>query len=275
MKFKSLPLVLPLFLTISGCSIFGSEPPKKAAKPVVKAPANAQHGQANAPKPVTPGPKTYALDGAGGSFNGQSTLSSVPNFRDQQIAGAGVTAPAAAATASGAVSGALSNVGPIVAAPTTGTVAAPQTTDTQTAMLTPAVPAAPAPAAAAAAVPVAVTLEDANIPAGTSPAVVALLTDADRSVKRGDLNNAVVVTERALGIDARNPTITYKLAQLRLKQGKAPQAEELANKAALLAGGDLELKRKSWMLIAESRNVQHNIQGAREAKAKAESFFGR
>ncbi len=117
-------------------------------------------------------------------------------------------------------------------------------------------------------------VEDAAIPSGTPPAVLALVTEADRSRNSGDLDAAVVVMERALRIDARNPTLTYKLAQLRLKQNKPQLAEELAGKAALLAGSNLDLKRKSWMLIAEARNMQQNPQGAKEAKAKAESFFG-
>lgn len=112
------------------------------------------------------------------------------------------------------------------------------------------------------------------MPAGTSPAVLALLTEADRDRGRGDLDASVVVMERALRLDPRNPTLTYKLAQLRLKQGKPQSAEELAGKASLLSGRDLDLKRKSWLLIAEARRLQHNNAGAKEAKIKAESFFG-
>jgi tetratricopeptide (TPR) repeat protein len=118
-------------------------------------------------------------------------------------------------------------------------------------------------------------MEEAAIPSGTSPAVVALISEADRNRNSGDLDAAVVVMERALRIDSRNPTLTYKLAQLRIKQNKPQQAEELAGKAALLAGSDLDLKRKSWLLIAEARQMQQNYQGAKEAKSKAESFFGR
>lgn len=118
-------------------------------------------------------------------------------------------------------------------------------------------------------------IEDARIPAGTQPAVIALLTEAERNRASGDLDAAVVSTERALRIDSRNPTLTYKLAQLRIKQNKPQMAEELAGKAALLAGGDLDLKRKSWLLIAEARRLQQNYPGAKEAKAKADSFFGR
>lgn len=117
--------------------------------------------------------------------------------------------------------------------------------------------------------------EDAKIPGGTSPAVLALVGEADRSRAGGDLDAAVVSMERALRIDSRNATLTYKLAQLRVKQNKPQLAEELAGKSALLAGGDLDLKRKSWLLIAEARRMQQNYQGAKEAKSKAESFFGR
>jgi len=118
-------------------------------------------------------------------------------------------------------------------------------------------------------------IEDAAVPSGTSPAVVALISESDRNRNGGDLDAAVVVMERALRIDSRNPTLTYKLAQLRIKQNKPQLAEELAGKAALLAGSDLDLKRKSWLLIAEARQMQQNTQGAKEAKAKADSFFGR
>lgn len=118
-------------------------------------------------------------------------------------------------------------------------------------------------------------IEDISMPRGTSPAVVALLTDADRNRASGNLAAAVVSTERALRIDSRNPSLTYKLAQLRIKQNKPKMAEELAGKAALLAGNNLDLKRKSWLLIAEARRMQQDYQGAKQAQIKAESFFGR
>lgn len=148
----------------------------------------------------------------------------------------------------------------------------------QTEPLAPPADAAPMPGAATVvpaqpALP-AFAVEEARIPTGTPPAVVALLTEAERNRASGNLDAAVVSTERALRIDSRNPTLTYKLAQLRIKQNKPQLAEELAGKAALLAGSDLDLKRKSWLLIAEARRMQQNYQGAKEAKAKSESFFG-
>ena len=105
-----------------------------------------------------------------------------------------------------------------------------------------------------------------------SPAVIALVTEADKNARAGDLEAAVVTIERALRIDPRNPTLTYKLALLRLKQSKPRLAEDLAKKAALLSANDRDLKKQSWYLISEARRQQKNYHGAKEAKIKADSI---
>ena len=105
-----------------------------------------------------------------------------------------------------------------------------------------------------------------------SPAVLALISEAENSSRSGDLESAVVTIERALRIDSRNPTLTYKLAELRLKQSKPRLAEDLAKKAALLSANDRALKKKSWLLISEARRQQKNYHGAKEARLKAEEI---
>ena len=110
-------------------------------------------------------------------------------------------------------------------------------------------------------------------PKPLSPAVLALVTEANKNSKEGDLESAVSTIERALRIDSRNPVLTYKLAELRLKQSKPRLAEDLAKKAALLSAGDRALKRQSWLLISEARRQQKNYYGAKEAKLKADSLL--
>lgn len=105
-----------------------------------------------------------------------------------------------------------------------------------------------------------------------SPAVLALVAEADSSSKAGDLDGAVVTIERALRIDARNPVLTYKLAMLQLHRLKPRLAEDLAKKAALLSAGDKKLKKQSWLLISEARKQQKNLLGAEEARLKANKF---
>lgn len=109
-------------------------------------------------------------------------------------------------------------------------------------------------------------------PVHTSPAVVALMSDADRNSKAGNLDAASATVERALRIEPRNATLVYKLAELRLKQEKPRLAEDLAKKAILLAANDTALKKRSWLLVSEAREMQGNKQGAAEARNKAAGY---
>jgi tetratricopeptide (TPR) repeat protein len=105
-----------------------------------------------------------------------------------------------------------------------------------------------------------------------SPAVLALMSDAESSGKSGDLEAAAAAIERALRIDSRNAALVYKLAQVRLEQNQPRLAEDLAKKSALLAENDRELKKNSWLLIAKARYMQGDKQGAGEARDKAGQF---
>ena len=106
----------------------------------------------------------------------------------------------------------------------------------------------------------------------SSNVVVALLSEADMSYQQGHLDESVVTIERALRIEPRNPLLLYKLAVLRLQQGQAELAENLAKKSELLAVGNTQLKKKNWLLIAEAREQQGKQSAAEEARRKAQHF---
>ncbi|NOQ65009.1 MAG: tetratricopeptide repeat protein [Methyloprofundus sp.] len=108
--------------------------------------------------------------------------------------------------------------------------------------------------------------------AASSNVVVALLLQADNSYQQGDYNESVATLESALRIEPRNALSLYKLAVIRLQQGQAELAENLAKKSALLATGDAALKKKNWLLIAQAREQQNNPQGANAARHKAQQF---
>ncbi|MGZ5006771.1 MAG: tetratricopeptide repeat protein [Methylobacter sp.] len=105
-----------------------------------------------------------------------------------------------------------------------------------------------------------------------SPVVGALVSAANQNTKAGDLDSAAASIERAIRIEPRNATLLYKLALLRLQQSKPRLAEDLAKKSALLASTDSTLKKHCWLLIAHAREVQQDFAGAKEARAKADSF---
>ncbi|MCK5872249.1 MAG: tetratricopeptide repeat protein [Methylococcales bacterium] len=109
-------------------------------------------------------------------------------------------------------------------------------------------------------------------PKPLSSAVIALVSLSDKNARSGQLEPAVVNLERALRIEPRNALLTYKLAELKLKQVKFRLAENLALKSALLAASDMALKKKSWELIVKARRLQKNYNGAKEAQEKVQSF---
>jgi hypothetical protein len=261
MKNKTLFALVPVLLLQVACS--NSKPPATttgkpattAKKPVQKTPAP----QAKAPRQTTPGPTTFALEPTSNKFNMTPTTTAlkVQPLSDVGIVDKTVNDLSANATnTAAATQNAAAN-----AITTTQTAVVNQTKTTTNHVATQATMAA-TPFAA----------EAVRLPSNTSPAVVALLSEAEKNSKQGDLDSAAGDLERALRIDPRNSALTYKLAALRLKQSKPQMAEELASKAALLAGGDTELKRKSWLLVSEARRLQNNVQGAAEAKAKAASL---
>ncbi len=106
----------------------------------------------------------------------------------------------------------------------------------------------------------------------SAAAVNALVTDAEKISKAGDLEAASVMLERALRISPRDAELTYKLAELRLAQSQPRLAEDLSKKAAFLANGDTALKKRCWLLIAQARRLQQDIAGAEQAQLKAESL---
>jgi tetratricopeptide (TPR) repeat protein len=108
--------------------------------------------------------------------------------------------------------------------------------------------------------------------ASFSPAILALANEADQSFSTGQLDSAAVKIERALRIDPRNAVLTYKLASIRLKQEQPRLAEDLAKKAALLAGSDRDIKKRSWLLIAAAKRLQKDPDGALFAEQKAAQF---
>lgn len=105
-----------------------------------------------------------------------------------------------------------------------------------------------------------------------SPAVGSLVIAANENSQGGNQDSAVASIERAIRIEPRNATLYYKLAVLRLRQSKPRLAEDLARKAVLLAVNDNTLKKHSWLLIANARELQKNVAGAKKAKAEAEKY---
>lgn len=103
-----------------------------------------------------------------------------------------------------------------------------------------------------------------------SPAVVALMSEAESDRRVGNLDSAVATIERALRIQPRNATLWHQLAAMRMDQDKPRLALDLAKKSNTLVGGNRELMRKNWLLIADARRMLGDAAGAERALLEAD-----
>lgn len=96
-----------------------------------------------------------------------------------------------------------------------------------------------------------------------------LLDEAARQRRAGDLSAAAQSVERAMRIEPGNPWLSLELASIRLDQGNPAQAELLAQRALVQAGGDRRLRARCWTLTAAAREAVGDAAGAAAALDKA------
>ena len=99
--------------------------------------------------------------------------------------------------------------------------------------------------------------------------VLALLTTAQQQQAGGDLNGASSSLERAQRVAPREPQVLYRLAQVRMAQGDAPQAEQFARRGLTMANGRPDLQASLWALIGDARAAQGDAAGAAQARQNA------
>lgn len=106
-------------------------------------------------------------------------------------------------------------------------------------------------------------------PPQLTPAVDALVQQAERQRQSSDYAGAAATLERALRLQSREGYLWNRLAHVRLEQGLATQAANLATRANDLSGDNDTLKRDNWRVIADARRRAGDIQGAEEAQRRA------
>ena len=105
-----------------------------------------------------------------------------------------------------------------------------------------------------------------------SPAVLALLNDAQQKQQQGDLSSAQVTLQRAQRIAPRDPAVYYALAETHLQLKDYELAEQVALKGVSLVQGNRTQLHKFWSLIANIRTQAGNAQGAAEARKMADKY---
>ncbi len=96
-----------------------------------------------------------------------------------------------------------------------------------------------------------------------------LLAKAELEHSAGQLSQAEATLERAMRIAPRDPLLWQRLAEIRLEQGDAQQAETLARKSNALVTLDTSLMHRNWQIIAQARRMRGDEEGAQEAQRRA------
>lgn len=90
--------------------------------------------------------------------------------------------------------------------------------------------------------------------ASMSKAAASLLEKAEWQQTAGDLTGAASTLERAVRIEARNPVLWNRLANVRLQQGHYDLAVEFASKSSEFAGADEGLKQNNAQIISMAKS---------------------
>lgn len=100
------------------------------------------------------------------------------------------------------------------------------------------------------------------------PAVQGLLAAAERALRSNELDLAAGNLERAQRLAPQSATVYQRLADVRLRQRRPAEAEQLARKALAYAGSPAQ-QAQLWRQIATARQQQGQTQSAHEALQRA------
>lgn len=87
-------------------------------------------------------------------------------------------------------------------------------------------------------------------------AIAGLMESARGDAAAGRLIQAAGTLERALRIEPRNPRLWHELAKVRLRQGDAAQAANLAARSNSLVGSDAALRAANQAIIEQARTAR-------------------
>ncbi len=102
-----------------------------------------------------------------------------------------------------------------------------------------------------------------------NPAVVQLTENASAAERAGDLGQAVVLLERALRIQPRDPQILQHMAEVQLQKRDYEQALSFAVRSYDIGPRVGEICARNWRTIAVAREHLSDLNGAREAEHRA------
>lgn len=109
-------------------------------------------------------------------------------------------------------------------------------------------------------------------PAPTNPAVLALLSDAEKYQQQGNMSAAQSRLQRAQRIAPSDPKVYYQLAKAHYELEDFRLAEQVALKGVSYAKGDNTELKRFWLLLADIRTKKGDKAGAKAAREQAARY---
>lgn len=113
---------------------------------------------------------------------------------------------------------------------------------------------------------------------GESPAsataTLALLQQSERAASGGSLVEAIAYLERAIRIEPKRADLWVQLAQLEVANQQPAAAIQYANKALALAGTRSDWQRDAWLVIADAKAAQGELEDASRIRERWRSYRG-
>ena len=113
------------------------------------------------------------------------------------------------------------------------------------------------------------TTESMGESTSVSPVVSRLMASAQSSRQARNWDSAANSIERALRIEPRNAALWSALAEVKYDQGDDRSTLQLAAKSNTLSGQNHQLRRKNWLLMANSHQRLGDDIKAEELRKKA------
>ncbi|QOC21892.1 tetratricopeptide repeat protein [Wenzhouxiangella sp. AB-CW3] len=101
-----------------------------------------------------------------------------------------------------------------------------------------------------------------------NPAVAELADAAGQAEDAGDLDRAVILLERALRIEPRDPELLQYMAEVQLERGAWEQADSYASRSFDVGPRVGELCQRNWRTMALARERMERQDAARQARER-------
>jgi tetratricopeptide (TPR) repeat protein len=111
-------------------------------------------------------------------------------------------------------------------------------------------------------------------PPRQDPATLALLSQSDRALASGNVEEAIAYVERALRMNGQDVDLWLRLAELQLSNARAATAEQLAQRAIAMAGSRVDWQRRGWLIVADAKEAQGHWDEAERIRAQWRTYRG-